>query len=62
MGVQPARALFVGDDARDVAAGAAAGCRTVAVAWGYVDADALPQWGADAVIDQPSALLGLIVA
>jgi 2-phosphoglycolate phosphatase len=62
MGVDPVRAVFVGDDARDVQAGAAAGCRTVAVAWGYVDVDALPQWGADAVIERPDELLALIRA
>lgn len=62
LGVDPARALFVGDDARDVQAGAAAGCRTVAVSWGYVDAQSLPGWGSDAVIDHPAELLGLIGA
>lgn len=62
LGVDPARALFVGDDARDVQAGAAAGCRTVAVSWGYVDAQSLQDWGADAVIDHPAELLGLIGA
>ena len=62
MGVDPVRAVFVGDDARDVQAGAAAGCRTVAVAWGYVDVDTLPHWGADAVIERPDELLALIRA
>ncbi len=60
LGVEPARTLFVGDDARDVQAGSAAGCRTVAVAWGYVDAEAMPHWGADAIIEHPSELLALI--
>ena len=60
LSIDPSRVFFVGDDARDVQAGAAAGCVTVAVTWGYVDAERLPHWGADAIIDHPVELLDMI--
>ncbi|WP_329740944.1 phosphoglycolate phosphatase [Dyella sp. A6] len=62
--VEPARCVFVGDDARDIQAGRAAGLYTVAVRWGYLDGGEPDQWGADAVIDHPrqlAAMLGLAV-
>jgi phosphoglycolate phosphatase len=52
-GIDPARSLFVGDDRRDVMAGAAAGLYTVAVAWGYLDGGDPRAWNADAVLDTP---------
>lgn len=56
-----ARALYVGDDARDVDAGRAAGVRTVAVRYGYLGAgDPIEQWGAAHVIDKPGDVLGLV--
>jgi phosphoglycolate phosphatase len=55
-GIDPARSLFVGDDRRDVMAGAAAGLYTVAVAWGYLDGGDPQEWGADAVLDTPARL------
>jgi phosphoglycolate phosphatase len=55
-GLDPARCLFVGDDRRDVMAGAAAGLYTVAVRWGYLDGGDPSHWNADLVIDQPSDL------
>ena len=55
-GLDPARCLFVGDDRRDVLAGAAAGLYTVAVRWGYLDGGDPHQWGADLVVDHPSDL------
>ncbi|MBD8899131.1 phosphoglycolate phosphatase [Rhodanobacter sp. DHG33] len=64
-GVAPAHSVFVGDDARDVEAGRAAGLYTVAVRWGYLDGGDPDSWGADAVIDHPQQLadlLGLQVA
>jgi phosphoglycolate phosphatase len=64
-GVDPARCLFVGDDARDVQAGHAAGLYTLAVRWGYLDGGDPDAWGADAVLDHPrqlAAMLGLAVA
>jgi 2-phosphoglycolate phosphatase len=58
LGVAPGRCVYVGDDLRDVHAGRAAGMATLAAAWGYLgDGDAIEAWGADAVIDEPAALL-----
>jgi phosphoglycolate phosphatase len=56
-----ANAIYVGDDLRDVQAGAAAGLKTVAVRYGYLG-EGLPieAWGADVVIDAPRDLLSLL--
>lgn len=59
-GVMPARSLFVGDDRRDVQAGAAAGLYTVAVGWGYLDGGDPHGWGADAVLGHPAELAELL--
>jgi phosphoglycolate phosphatase len=60
-GVDPARCIYVGDDLRDIQAGKAAGMRTLAVTWGYLGEGGPPaRWGADAVIDAPSAILGFL--
>lgn len=59
-GLTPARCLFVGDDPRDIQAGAAAGLRTVAVSWGYLDGSDPQAWGADSVVDHPDQLIGLL--
>lgn len=49
-GVVPARTIFVGDAERDIAAGRAAGTRTIAAAWGYITEDDDPAaWGADLI-------------
>jgi N-acetyl-D-muramate 6-phosphate phosphatase len=58
--IAPAHGLFVGDDRRDVQAGAAAGMYTVAVNWGYLDGGDPETWGADLVIDHPSDLVRLL--
>lgn len=59
--VAPTRTLFLGDDARDIEAGRAAACSaSIAVRWGYADADEISRWPADAVIDHPRDLLTLI--
>src|SRR4051794_27878549 len=48
----PARTLYVGDDARDVAAARAAGMPVVVAAYGYLgDGDPPSLWGADAILD-----------
>lgn len=60
LGVAPGRCLFVGDDQRDVQAGAAAGAITVAVTWGYLDGGDPYRWGADRVVDSPQAVADLL--
>lgn len=59
-GLTPAHTLFVGDDQRDIEAGAAAGLFTVAVSWGYLDGGNPRDWGADVVLDHPSELAQLL--
>lgn len=59
--VEPARALMVGDDLRDIQAGQAAGTQTALAAYGYLD----PGWdlcglGNCPVIEHPREILGLI--
>lgn len=49
-GVAPLRAVYVGDDRRDIEAGRAAGLLTVAAAWGYLDGDDPRTWQADCVV------------
>lgn len=58
LGVASEHCVYVGDDARDIQAGRAAGMAAVAAAWGYLGAGAEPvQWGADAVLADMPALL-----
>lgn len=59
-GVEPAHCLFVGDDRRDIQAGAAAGLYTVAVSWGYLDGGDPHTWGADMVLAHPAELAELL--
>ena len=52
---------YVGDDHRDMRAARAAGMGAIAAAWGYLGEGAQPHdWGADAVLDSPDALLQLL--
>ncbi|NJD26629.1 MAG: HAD-IA family hydrolase [Betaproteobacteria bacterium] len=61
LGCLPARTLYVGDDIRDIQAGKAAGCTTVAAAWGYLgDSGPVSSWNADAIVAHPAELLGLL--
>ena len=61
LGVDPARAVFIGDDERDVIAGRAAGTRTVAALWGYIaEPDRVDAWGADAIAEAPGVLTALL--
>lgn len=58
LGVAAAECVYVGDDLRDVQAGRAAGMRTLVAGWGYLGTGApIEDWGADAVLNQPQALL-----
>lgn len=57
LGCRPERALYVGDDRRDIVAGKAAGCLTVAVSYGYLgDSGPLDSWGADLIVSHPDEL------
>ena len=59
--VEPQRCIYVGDDARDIAAGLAAGMVTVAAGYGYLGSHANTQlWGAHAHISSPLELLSLL--
>jgi len=61
-GLAPADCWYVGDDLRDIAAGRAAGMRTVAAGWGYEGAYPIASWQADMLIQRPLELLDLIRA
>ena len=61
LGLAAHECIYVGDDARDIVAGRAAGMSTVAALYGYLGSGALPQqWGADAMIETPMDLLNLL--
>lgn len=59
-GVDAAACVFVGDDLRDVLAGTAAGLRTIAAAWGYLNGGDPHAWGADHVSAVPLDLLNVL--
>lgn len=60
--VPPEQTVFIGDDRRDILAGAAAGTRTIAAAWGYISAEEDPRaWGADVVASTPNELFELLI-
>jgi N-acetyl-D-muramate 6-phosphate phosphatase len=54
-------AWMFGDDRRDIEAGRAAGTRTVAATFGYLDAnDDVRDWGADLVVHDPRTLVAYL--
>lgn len=58
LGLDARRCVYVGDDARDVQAGRAAGMATVAAAWGYLGTGSRVQdWDATTVVESPADLL-----
>lgn len=61
LGLAAEHCLYVGDDERDIVAGRAAGMSTVAANYGYLGAvTSVSDWGADAEINSPLALLQLL--
>lgn len=63
VGVDAVRAVYVGDDLRDIQAAKAAGMPSVAAAYGYLgDGAGVAAWGADAVIERPLDLLAWLPA
>ena len=55
-GVDPRRAVILGDTTYDIEMGRAAGIRAIGVTWGYHPVQALTGAGADALIDDFAAL------
>ena len=60
LGVEPERAIVVGDSWVDIAAGAAAGARTVACGWGIGIKAELHQAEPDMYIEHPTELFGCL--
>ena len=61
LAVPPADAWMFGDDLRDIESGRAAGTRTAAAAFGYIDADDDPRaWGADVVVRNALELIAYL--
>jgi len=61
-GVEPGRSIYVGDDARDIVAGRAAGMTTIAAAYGYIVAEDNPTlWEADYIAADTHELAKLIL-
>ena len=58
----PQECAYVGDDLRDVQAGRAAGMKTVAVRYGYLNGSDPDTWNADTIIDNPIDLLRVLDA
>ena len=57
IGLAPASCIYVGDDQRDVQAGRAAGMKTIAVRYGYLNGSVPETWGADFIVDAPQEVL-----
>jgi N-acetyl-D-muramate 6-phosphate phosphatase len=60
---KPQACVYIGDAERDIQAGKAAGMKTVVALFGYLDKTDKPfEWGADALIETPQALLDYLNA
>ena len=63
MRVPAPRALYVGDDERDVQAARAAGMPVLVAAYGYLGDGPPPErWGGDAIVDSPAQIGDWIIA
>jgi len=60
IGIAPQHCLYIGDDERDIQAGQAAGMKTLAVRYGYLNGSNPASWGAHAVIDMPLQTLNFL--
>ena len=60
--VEPQHIAYVGDAARDIEAGRAAGMKTIAAGWGYITDDDSPEfWDADVIAADPGELTQLLL-
>lgn len=57
IGVEAENCIYIGDDERDIQAGHAAGMRTIAVRYGYLNGSNPASWGANAIVDTPLDVL-----
>lgn len=61
-GIEPHRAIYVGDSWRDIEAGLRAGMATVAAGYGYITEDDDPrEWGADIIAPDTEELVQIIL-
>ena len=61
LGARELNSVYVGDAARDIQAGRAAGMLTIAATYGYLDGSSEPaDWDADFAIDHPDELLPVL--
>lgn len=59
-GLNASQCWYVGDDARDIQAGKAAGMITIAAAYGYCSPEAAANWNAHHLIRSPAELLAML--
>ncbi len=57
VGCAPEHCIYVGDDERDIQAGKAAGMKTIAVRFGYLNGSNPDLWGAESVVDSAADIL-----
>jgi len=61
-GVEPHRAIYVGDAERDIEAGLRAGMATIAATYGYITEDDDPrEWGADIIAPDTQELVQIVL-
>ncbi|MBX9905681.1 MAG: phosphoglycolate phosphatase [Burkholderiales bacterium] len=58
--IAPQSCIYVGDDERDIQAGRAAGMRTVAVRFGYLNGSSPDLWGADVIVSTPAEIENIL--
>ena len=59
--LSPTEVLYVGDSVHDVAAGAAAGMRTIGAAWGPFPRADLEAARPDVIADTPDEVLAIVI-
>ena len=61
LGVEPGRAVLVGDDRRDVDSARSAGAHAIVAGWGYIAGDDPPaEWGGGLVLARPAELVAAL--
>lgn len=62
LGGRPSQCVYVGDHQRDIQAGKAAGCQTIAAAYGYIERGVDPRdWQADYLVESSEELSQLLM-